>query len=126
MARRKRSVALFEVIQRDKQFGPRGGVLPTPAWWFKNREQVTGNREQEKTPAAPAPLVPPTVVRPTAPAAGRSLSEAVLSRSVFSPHVTRTSAAIIAGSVVVVALLGFAWVRYGHRDSVSSPEAIMQ
>src|SRR5271170_1206321 len=105
MARRKRSVALFEVIQRDKQFGPRGGVLPTPAWWFKNREQVTGNREQEKTPAAPAPLVPPTV-----PAAGRSLSEAVLSRSVFSPHVTRTSAAIIAGSVVVVALLGFAWV----------------
>jgi hypothetical protein len=129
MAKRKRSVALFEVIQKDKQFGPRGGVLPTPAWWFKNREQGTacgetsrsGNREQGKNPA---PL-PAPIARPVATETGRSLSEAVMSRSVFSPHITGTSAAIIAGAIIVVAGLGMAWVHFGHHGAASSPQAIL-
>jgi hypothetical protein len=125
MAKRKRSVALFEVIQKDKQFGPRGGVLPTPAWWFKNREQVTGNREQDKTAVTPAPLVPPPVARAGSHEGGRSLSEAVMSRSVFAPQITRTSAAIIAGAIIMVAGLGAGWIHYTHRNT-QSPEAILQ
>jgi|GEM_PF-1083048 len=37
MAKRKGSIALFEVINRDKGMVRPGGALTTPNWWFKGR-----------------------------------------------------------------------------------------
>jgi hypothetical protein len=71
-------------------------------------------------------MVPAAAARSGSSEGGRSLSEAVMSRSVFSPHITGTSAAIIAGAIIVFAGLGMAWVHYGHRGSASSsPQAIL-
>jgi hypothetical protein len=41
MAKGKHSVALFEVIQKDKRFARKSAPSPlkTPAWWFKSQEK---------------------------------------------------------------------------------------
>lgn len=57
MAKRKRSVALFEVIHNDKRFANRGGTLPAPSWWQKTKS------------AAAAKAAPPPVTRRIMPAA---------------------------------------------------------
>jgi hypothetical protein len=117
MAKQKRSVALFEVINKDKRFDRRGGALPTPAWWYKGK----------LAPPPPAPSAPqqpqPLLARPIAPTS--SLSEAVLGGAT-SPELTRTSAAIIGAAVVLVLGIGILWTR-SHRAAASpGVEAILR
>jgi hypothetical protein len=66
MAKRSRSVALFEVINKDKRFDRRGGGLPTPSW-FKSTAPTPMPVVAKLTPPAPAaekasaPVVKPVV-----------------------------------------------------------------
>lgn len=66
MARRKRSLALFEVIQKDKRFERSGSSsavprtqrgLPLPKWWFKGKLAAP--------PAGPSMTLPPPKALPT-------------------------------------------------------------
>lgn len=89
MARRRNSVALFEVIHSDKRFGkqaPAAQPLRTPLWWFKNKtKDKPAEAEAEavevkakvpkaaKIPSASAPAAAP------APAAKEKIPEKKLS-----------------------------------------------
>src|SRR5262245_37319435 len=65
MAKSKRAVALFEVIQSSRT-SRRGisDVLSTPKWWFKRRPGAS----VEPDPSPQASNLPPTAVITTAPA----------------------------------------------------------
>src|ERR1700722_6882278 len=145
MAKRK-LVALFEVIRKDKRFSQQGGSLQTPAW-FKS-----------KPAGAPAPSpvvltarlepVEPKPITPIAPAAPAHFAEqpaqpiqqdatdswpivpngempAPLDRGTRkkfggSPSpLTPTSAAIIAAAVLVVVASGLAIRHFHHRHSAA-------
>lgn len=73
MAKRSRSVALFEVINKDKRFDRRGGVLPTPAWFKSSVPNPVATGAKVDPPPIPvavtAAAVPPPAPKPTAPTA---------------------------------------------------------
>jgi hypothetical protein len=70
MAKRKRSVALFEVIHNDKRFANRGGTLPAPSWWNKAGSQAAAKAapvSRRIMPAAPpVPVAQPIAANPGA------------------------------------------------------------
>jgi hypothetical protein len=115
MAKHKRSVALFEVINKDKRFDRRGGAIPTPSWWYKGKLAA---------PPPPSPLPQqPQAMQPRQIMPSASLSEAMLGGS-GQPPLTRTSAAIIAGAVVVVLAVGILWTRWPRHAAVSPSAAV--
>ena len=64
MAKSKRAVALFEVINSSRTSGRNlSDVLSTPKWWFKRRPGAS----VENAPSPPAPGLPATDVEITAP-----------------------------------------------------------
>jgi hypothetical protein len=110
MAKHKRSVALFEVINKDKRFDRRGGAIPTPSWWYKGKLAA---------PPPPSPLPQqPQAMQPRQIVPSASLSEAMLGGA-GEPPLTRTSAAIIVGAIVVVLAVGILWTRWSHRTAAS-------
>jgi hypothetical protein len=122
MAKRKRSVALFEVIQKDKRFARSGGALPTPAWMEKGKLlQPITQPPLHTTPAAPASPQPPASALTRNTPSAASFSEAVLGGRSQGP-LTYTSIAIIAAAVILVAA-AIVWMSIAHRAASGIAEA---
>jgi hypothetical protein len=123
MAKRKKSVALFEVIQKDKRFAGRGGVLPAPSWMDKS-QALTPVPAPKLVHTPPQPPASAVTRQPSPPSA--SFSEAVLGGRAQGPF-TPTSIAIIAAAVVLVigAVVG---IRMMHRaaSGVATAQTIQQ
>jgi hypothetical protein len=116
MAKRKHSVALFEVIQKDKRLARQGGALPAPAWWYKGKSAGA--------PPVIAPQPPPPLSRRLMPAAKPAPADIGARAASISSQLTPTSAIIISAAVILVVGLAMAWTHLPRR--ASGAQAILQ
>ncbi|MGA2233126.1 MAG: hypothetical protein ABSH22_19665, partial [Tepidisphaeraceae bacterium] len=137
MAKRKRPVALFEVINKDKRFERHTGALKPPAWWFKGRPApvVAQTPSAEATsPPPPATTQPNVKVTAEASGAGQFAGHSVRHFDRFAPlradfarlkrrlyaRLTPASVGIIGATLVVLglAVLASRWRRQTDVEAI--------